>query len=230
MDEWNNNWIGYANHKSFHTSAQTSTLEGLSIGTSSGAVRFKVYDKDLESKQRGSSRFWRSVWGVGENDLIDVARFEWSIKCYKANFSTIRYLPDLTFDNMFEMLNYASLRWGRLCIPQSDESNQSRWPLAPVWQDLRGLIDAWYSNFDRVARRQYDFRPDISAIYLRSLVGWLAGFQVRLGLEQRKDNPASFMEILEYLQTEGFSIEEIAVKAAKKWPVLAVLAGRERIQ
>ena len=82
VDDWRNGWVGYAHKQHFYDSTMSGGLEGFAVGTSSGTVRFKVYDKIAESKKSRSSGFWHSVWGLDENDPTDVARFEWSIRAY----------------------------------------------------------------------------------------------------------------------------------------------------
>lgn len=226
VDDWNRRWVGYAMKKDFHFSALTGQLEGLSIGSSEGAVRFKVYDKIAESQKKGTARFWRSVWGVNADDEIAVARFEWSVKCYSARFAEMRFLSDFTFEGFLELLNYVSLKWGRLCEPQADDSNRSRWPLGALWADLRGLIEAWDFGFSGTAHREYDFRPEISDSYLRSLAGWISGLQVRIGLETGKDAPASFGDGLFYLDEHGHTLPDIQRKAEEKWRVASRLAGK----
>jgi hypothetical protein len=109
MDEWRDNWVGFASPRDFHIAHETRRLEGLSVGSSEGVVRFKIYDKVAESKKRKTSGFWRSVWGEDETEDISVARFEWSIKCYAGRFGNIRYLSDFTFDGFLKLLNYVSL-------------------------------------------------------------------------------------------------------------------------
>lgn len=223
--EWQHNWVGYANRKSFHISPTTRQLEGLSVGTSSGVIRFKLYDKVQESIEKGTSRFWRSVWNVTEDDPINVVRFEWSIKVYQANFTDLKYLSDYSFTRFMDLLNYASHKWGRLCIPNPEDQNQSRWELAPLWAEIRRLIDEWTFDYDGYAKRQYDLRPDISAAYLKFITGSLGGFMARLGLEQGADTEASLNEALDFLKDEGLSIEEMA---KKKWEVFSRLIGRRK--
>lgn len=225
IDEWQRNWVGYANRKDFHISATTRELEGLSIGSSSGVIRFKIYDKVAEAAKRGRTRFWRSVWNIEENEVVDVARFEWSIKVYQANFSEIRYLSDYTFERLMGLLNYASLKWGRLCIPDPTDTNQSRWALAPLWVDIRRLIDDWTFNYDGVAARRYDLRPDLKPEYLRFIAGSIGGFMARVGIEQGSDFEANVDEALDFLKDEGLSIEQ---KAKKKWDLFFKLLGRKR--
>ncbi|MBZ0284286.1 MAG: hypothetical protein K8L97_26340 [Anaerolineae bacterium] len=222
IDEWRNQWVGYAVQKHFHISARTGQLEGLSIGSSEGAVRFKVYDKVAESIGRGTSGFWRSVWGVGEQDEIAVARFEWTIKCYAGRYAGIRYLSQLTFEGFLQLLNYASLHWGRLCIPQAEDSNPSRWPLHPIWEALRELIDDWTFNYKGRAKRDYDFRPDLNEDYLKSVNGWLGGFMARVGIERGLDTPAGLATALQLLESEGHSLNK---KAVEKWELLSKMVG-----
>lgn len=225
IDTWRKHWVGYAKKKSFHISAENGELEGLTIGSSSGAIRFKVYDKVAESKKRGSSQFWRSVWNVDEEHDIKVARFEWSIKCFEANFAQIRYLNELNYEDILKLLNYASLQWGRLCIPQANDTNQTRWPLDPLWLEIRQLIRQWNFNFDDTAKREYDYRIDLKPEYLRSIAGWLAGLQVRVGLHTKKEEPASFSEAMYLLKEHGHSVDLIKKRADQKWRVASKLTG-----
>jgi hypothetical protein len=188
-------------------------------------VCFTVYDKVTESQQDGDSRFWRSVWGVGEDDEIAVTRFEWSFRPYQAQFPNLRYLSDYTFEGLLGLLNYATVKWGRLCIPQEDRNHASRWVLAPLWEEIRAFIDDWSSNYEQYVRPSYELKPDLNPTYLNSAAGWLAGLQARVGIEKGKDGPASLALVLSFLHGEGHTIEEIDCKAAKKWAVFSKLAG-----
>ncbi len=228
IDEWLENWVGYATQKHFHVSAQTGRLEGLSIGAASGAVRFKVYDKVIETAKRGTTRFWRSVWGLEDDEIIPVTRFEWTVKCHEARFVKLRHLSDFTFDQFLALLNYVSLKWGSLRTPQAGDSNPSRWPLSPLWGDLRALIEDWTFHFDHFARRDYDFTPDLNDAYLRSMAGWLAGLQARLGLERGEPGPVSLARGLSRLAKEGYTPDVIQAKAEKKWDVWTRLMGQGR--
>ncbi|MDK3160764.1 hypothetical protein QPK87_30025 [Kamptonema cortianum] len=222
IDEWRRGWVGYASQKMFHDSSLTGQLEGFSIGSSSGAVRFKVYDKAAQSIKIHESRFWRSVWNVADDDPVDVARFEWSIKPFQGHFTNLRYLADFTFEGFLDLLNYASIKWGRLCVPSPDDSNQTRWPMAPLWLHIRQMIDEWSLNYDGIARRDYDLRPDLNDSYLKTVTGWVGGLMARLGIENKDDRPASIFDALTHLESSGFTILE---RAQQKWAVLSRLNG-----
>jgi hypothetical protein len=225
LDLWRNNWVGYAKPRHFHFAPRTGQLTGFSVGSYKGNIRFKVYDKVLESEQSGTSRFWRSVWGVGEDDLIDVARCEWSIRCHQARFTNLRYLAEYTFEGFMGLLNYVSLTWGSLRIPQEDNrANKARWPLHPLWVELRSFIDDYSFGYERFVRPAYALDPDINADYLDALAGWLASFQARDGVEKGKDGPSSLAAALSRLVQEGYTIEDIMERAWKKWRVFSRLA------
>lgn len=222
IDDWRRQWVGYGAPSSVYFNRRTRKLETLTVGTSHGAVRFKVYDKQAESVKNGSSGFWRSVWGLpDDDDLTAVARFEWTVKCYSARFAGMRYLSDFTFDGFLEILNYVTRKWGSLREPQANDSNPNRWPVAPLWQTLRELIDDWSIHYDEIAGREYDYQPDLTSAYLRAAAGWIAGLRARIGIENGTIGPANLFDVVTYLDEEQLSIE---VKAKEKWALLDRLA------
>lgn len=220
IQEWHDGWVGYARKKHFYTSDRTGEWEGVSIGSSEGAVRFKVYDKVKESLTTGKSAFWRSVWGVGEHDDIEVARFEWSTRPYAAEFQSLCYLDVLPETAVFNLLNYL-MTWGSLRVP-ADDDNRSRWPLHPLWESVSELIaDALAQSTERVVR-DYATKPDLNPSYLRAVAGWLAGFAARVGIAEGLDGAASLGNALDVLSDADISYLQ---KAAAKWEVLMRLAG-----
>ena len=174
----------------------------------------------LKRKKEGTYRFWCSAWDVREEDEPDVARFEWTVKAYMGRFAGLRYLSDFSFDRFMDLLNYVSLKWGRLCLP--DDSNQTRRELAPLWLEIRRLIEEWTYDYDGQASRNYDFRPDLSPAYLKSVAGRVASLMARIGIEQREGQPVSADEALKLLQEVGLSLSD---KAQRKWDVLSKLIG-----
>lgn len=220
IDEWRRGWVGYAQRKFFYDSSQTGLLEGFAIGSSSGAVRFKVYDKLSQSASVKRLNFWLSVWKLPpDGTLSAVTRFEWSTKPYGARFVRLGYLNEFTPLGFMDLLNYVSLKWGRLCVPSADV-NRSRWELAPVWLAVREIIEDWTIHYTGVASRAYEFRPDLNKGYLKSASGWVAGLMARVGLENRSQGPVSVADALALLRAEGLSP---AHKATHKFAVLSRL-------
>lgn len=222
IDDWRKQWVGRAQRKTFFDAPITGELQTVVIGSSNGSVRFKVYDKIAESLKSGSLGFWRSVWGLADDDGSPVARFEWTLKVHEAHFTDLRYLPDLTFEGFLDLLNYASLKWGGLRVPHASDSNRSRWDYAPLWIELRRLIDDWSFNYKKIAKRQYDYRPDLTPAYLKSAGGWLGGLMARVGLHEELDSPAALITALDVLAADGISVSD---KAKEKYAVLSRLVG-----
>ena len=105
VDEWRRQWVGYGKPRTFHLSRRTGDLTGITIGSRKGNVCLTLYDKVTESQQDGDVAFWRSVWGVGEDDAIAVTRFEWSFRPHQANFPKMAYLAEYSFAGFLGLLN-----------------------------------------------------------------------------------------------------------------------------
>lgn len=227
ITEWHEQWVGRAKPRALYFSPKSGQVQGLQVGSAEGAVALRVYDKVFESQQKGLGTFWRSVWGLSD-DTLPVTRFEWPIHCYRGKFARVRYLQDLTFQSFMGLLNYASLKWGRLCLPNENDDNQTRWPLAPLWADLRWLIDDWSLHYDEIIPRRYDYKTDVTDAYLNAISGWFAGLQARVGLVKNLGEPASLEQSLDYLEKQGYDKSDIAVKAREKWERWTRLQGGDR--
>ncbi len=226
VDEWRQGWVGYAKPRGFYFDARSGRLTGFHIGSYKGNVSLKVYDKVTESEKSGTSRFWRSVWNVGDDETdFAVTRFEWSIRCHKARIEDMRFLADYTFEGFLGVLNYVSQKWGSLRVPGEDQDHKARWALHPLWLDLRAFIDSYSDFYEDLKRPQYEFSPDIRPEYLNALSGWLAGLQARLGVELGESGPVSMARALSYLHQQGYTMDDILAKASEKWTVFSRLAG-----
>jgi hypothetical protein len=224
---WCERWVGHAFPRDFYYSPDTRQLEGLSVGSSEGIVRFKVYDKVAESQTRGTSAFWRSVWGVDKGETVDIARFEWSIKAYEGRFIGIRYLSEFTYEDFLQLLNYISFGWGRLCLPDPKHRNQSRRELSPLWVEIRNLMTEWTNGYSASASRSYEFRNDLSPDYVKAVAGWLAGCMARIAVQKKLSRPVNIEDVLELFRAEGLSVSE---KSREKLEILLrLMSGDENL-
>lgn len=222
VDDWLYGWVGYASRKDFHVSSR-GVLETISVGSSEGVVRFKVYNKVAEAISRGTLGFWSSVWGVGD-DLLPVARFEWSVRPYEGQFEGLRYLDDLTFERFCAVLGYVLERWGALRVP-GDDVNRSRWSLHPLWSRLVALVHEWmFDGSGRRVKRDYVTTSDLSDRYLSLVVGLLAGAAVRVGLAVGASGPETLAGVLAVLD-ERVGLHEVDQRACKRWAVASRLSG-----
>lgn len=228
IDEWRRGWIGRASGKYFYDDNTTGNLSGFVIGTSKGAVRFKVYDKLLESKKTNDWLFWLSVWrqegaNIYEADVPAIVRFEWTIKPHNAKFLGMRYLKDYTFDGLKELVNYVTQKWGRLCIAQATVP-KSRWVIHPLWQKIRRMmVEEWDIDHVGIAKRNYHIEPDINPSYLNAATGWIGGLMARIALSRGENTPVDVYEAIHIAQSETKPIKE---KAQERFDVLSRLVTK----
>jgi hypothetical protein len=226
VDAWRRGWVGFAKPGDFYQDRRTGRLTGLTVGSRAANVSLVVYDKVRESEKRGSQRFWRSVWGVGEDDDVHVTRFEWSFRCHQARFTNLRYLADYSFEGFLGLLNYATRFWGQLRqLEGGDEHHKDRRDLHPLWEELLAFIGEYSFNYEQLVRPEYVLEPDIKPAYLRALAGWLTGLRSRVGAEEKAEGPASLEEALAYLYEAGPDAAEMDRRAQEKWVLFSRLAG-----
>ena len=116
-----------------------------------GDAMLRIYDKIAEINE-SSSKFWfRALWnGVFEH----VWRIEWQVRKAMLKRFAIRSFQDL-LDLQGDLLTYLAGEHDTL-RSKTDDSNRSRWPLHPVWIDLRQRIQAFnregvYRSLDQTA-------------------------------------------------------------------------------
>ena len=112
-----------------------------------------------------------------------VTRIEWEIKPSKGNFS--HDLIDFELFNgltIRELVNYL-LNWGRLCIPNPEDSNNRRWDDAPLWQSVQTVAAEFSEGVDwPISRHGKEFHG-ISDAYIKFLGGTISGGMARFGLQ-----------------------------------------------
>lgn len=110
-------------------------LNGLVYGKSDIVLR--MYDKVLEIAEQSGKVWLFELWGgVTEN----VWRIEWQTRQTPLRRFGIRTVDDL-LSLQGDLLRYLSTEHDSLRI-KTDDSNRSRWPVHPIWQDLIPRINS----------------------------------------------------------------------------------------
>lgn len=104
-------------------------LSGLKFGQSDIVLR--IYDKVLEIERKSKKTWMYDLWGGVKKD---VWRIEWQARQQPMRRFGIRTFDDL-FDLQGDLVRYLMTEHDTLRI-KTDDSNRSRWPLHPLWQDL----------------------------------------------------------------------------------------------
>ena len=114
---------------------------------------------------------------------------------------------------LIETLNYL-LDWGRLCIPNPDDTNNRRWKDAPLWEQARGLVKDYSDGVVdwAISRHGKEFHG-ISDAYVKFIGGAISGAIARFGID--KENP-NLYDMVDGLGKHGHKIETINKTAKKK--------------
>jgi len=146
-------------------------LQTLTYGKSDVVLR--IYDKIAEIDQQSDKVWFYDLWGVKDG----VWRIEWQVRKDVLRRFGIRSFQDL-FDGQGDVLRYLAAEHDSLRVPTSD-TNRSRWPLHPLWQDLLAQIEtfssqgvyrevdpqaAWNAQLARIAVSVYGYQKRVAAI------------------------------------------------------------------
>lgn len=120
------------------THRQDGGLQTLTFGR--GDIVLRIYDKVAEIEQQSAKVWLFDLWGVREK----VWRIEWQARKAILRRFGIRTLQDL-FDSQGDVLRYLVTEHDSLRLP-AGVGNRSRWPLHPLWVDLREQIEGFQSQ------------------------------------------------------------------------------------
>ncbi len=138
-----------------------------------GDIVLRVYDKVAEIEQQSSKVWFFLLWGRDKG----VWRIEWQIRKPVLKKFGIATFADLA-EKQGGLLQYLAEEHDTLRVSTSD-SNASRWPLHPLWQDLQyqiaqlhsqsvqrvvGLPAVLEERLQRIAISLYGYMKRVSAI------------------------------------------------------------------
>lgn len=116
-------------------------------------IVLRVYNKTDEIDESSAKTWFYEIWGVDK----DVWRIEWQVRKAFLRFHNIRTFSDLAKSqgNVVRMLveQHTTLR------TKNSDSNRSRWPLHPLWQDLSTLVSQ-LEGMDEVRELDMDAQLD----------------------------------------------------------------------
>lgn len=207
LNLWRYGWVGRSKVSSNFFNSRTGALETINIGSRGSSVYLRIYDKLAQAIQEGDIEYWLDIW---KDNPSAVTRVEWELKPKQGGFPMD--LQDFSLLNGFsirELLKYL-IDWGRLCIPNPEDSNNRRWQDAPFWTLARDLVNEFSEDDYPVSRYGKEFQG-VSEAYIKFLSGTLSGGMARLGT----DNPDIF-ELIQGLEKNGHPMQMIQRVAAKK--------------
>lgn len=207
LNAWRDGWVGRSKVSSNFFNSRSGALETINIGARGSAIYVRIYDKIAQAIKEGDIEYWLDVWKCNPQD---VTRLEWEIKPKDGNFpEDVQDFSLFVGFTMRELLKYL-VDWGRLCIPNPDDSNRRRWEDAPLWQVVRELVAQFSENDYPISRHGKEFQG-VSEAYLKFLSGTISGGMARLDTK----NPDIF-NLIQGLEKNGHSMQMIQRVAQKK--------------
>ncbi|MBT3320751.1 MAG: hypothetical protein HN392_00525 [Anaerolineae bacterium] len=213
---WQAGWVGRSKVSSTYFNSRTGALETINIGSRKSSIYLRIYDKVAQAIAEGDIEYWLDIWKGFEGS---VTRIEWEVKPRKGNFG-----KDLQDFHLFtpgfsviELWNYL-LDWGRLCTPNPDDSNNRRWPDAPLWADLRVFAASHAAGVDWPMSRYGKEFHGMSEAYIKFLSGVISGGMARFNRES-----PSVYNMLDGLEKNGESLNRIQYKAEEKAKIISRL-------
>lgn len=209
---WSDGWVGRSKVSGVFYNSRTGRLETIYVGSRKSPVFLRIYDKLAQSIAEGDYEYWKDVW---KGYTGGVMRIEWEVKPKDGNFSDD--LKDFEKFNGFsirELANYL-LDWGRLCIPDFEETNRTRWEDSELWENLRGVVAEWSKDVSWPTSRYGKEFHGVSDAYIKFVSGTISGAMARLGLKD-----PTIYTLFEGLDNNGEPLEKITQKAKKKAEII----------
>lgn len=214
LNEFQHGWVGRSKVSAVYFNSRTGAMETINVGSRKSSIFLRIYDKVAQSIVDGDIEYWRDIW---KGYLGPVTRVEWEIKPKAGNFDL-----DLKEFDKFDGFSVRSLlvyllEWGRLCVPDDDDTNNRRWNETDFWKDVRKRAAEWLLGVDvPVSRFGKEFHG-ISEAYIKQFAGNLSGALARFGT----DGKPSWINLLDGLADHGIPQEKIIKKAEQKAAVIS---------
>jgi hypothetical protein len=220
MDGWRQDaWVMRAHKIWMHY--EKRRFSGWSIGLG-GTLGARLYNKTLEldkSKKDYLKPLWAACgWREGET----VWRLEFEFKRDVLRELGILALEDLP-PNLGGLWRYATETWLRLTVPNPDDSNQTRWPNHPLWNDLSSI--PWSGDTGQpLGRVRKERLPSDESLFINGL-GGLTSFMARHGITDLGEGFGEFLAHAERFHDsyqrqsgkdfKGYVLEKVSAKGRK---------------
>jgi len=211
-------FVGFGRHRRGFEERQLtymtgSRLTGFMFGK--GALVGRVYDKTVEIRRRGLS-WLPDLWGTdGQGDPIWRLEFQYR-RAALVEFN-LRTVGDVLAAAQ-DLWRYATEDWLSLRTPTSDR-RQRRWPVDPVWKEIRRIQIA--PGMTGVVRRRLQEADELRLV--QGFQGYASSLAARRDRLELGDAMEDFGTLLQrYLESRGREFtQEVARKQSRQLGVTA---------
>lgn len=203
MDTFNplESWITRTQSVDMHY--RFNKFSGWSFGMG-GDIGARLYDKTLEVEKKSKKFYLHELWReAGWDGTQTVWRMEFEAKREVLKQLGIRKLPDLLALQTALWL-YLTEDWLRLAVPSSSDTNQTRWPNHPLWDDINKVFHQTAEQ-TKLSRFKSARTPLDSSLFINGL-GGLTSFMAREGIADMGEGIGEFFHRAEQFHNERLSV------------------------
>lgn len=179
MDSFNplQSWITRTQSIDLHY--RYNQFSGWSFGMG-GDIGARLYDKTLEVEKKSKKFYLHEFWSAEGWDSQQVV---WRME-FEAKREVLKQLGIYKLNNLLELQAalwlYLTQDWLRLAIPSLTDSNQTRWPNHPLWDDLSQVFNQEKEQ-QKLKRFSTARLPEDERLFVHGL-GGITSFMAREGI------------------------------------------------
>ena len=181
-------------------------VQTLQFGSSDVVVR--VYHKSAEIAESSNKTWFYPIWGLDEEERQHVWRVEFQFRRAALRNGGIHSFTDIN-DHLGDILRETATKHTSLRFP-SDDSNRSRWPRHPLWEDLLERIRALpHMGLCRDIHQKEDLSLRQRRV-IQSIIGSMKGLAALTelqGSQKPREKPPNISQTLQ--EIERFAAREL---------------------
>jgi hypothetical protein len=166
-------------------------FSGWSFGMG-GNIAARLYNKCLEIEKKSRKVYLYDLWeAAGWDKFLTVWRME-----FEAKRDALKELGIYKLDNLLQLQTalwiYLTQDWLRLAVPMASDSNPTRWPTHPLWEQITMAFDpdAEQPKLQRFSPMRL---PSDERLFVHGL-GGLTSFMAARGIEDMGEGIGEFFQ------------------------------------
>ncbi len=184
-------------------------FSGWSFGLGSD-VSARLYDKTLEIEKKSKKFYMHDLWrAAGWDGEKPVWRMEFQVKR-----DVLVELGVIKIEHLLEaqrgLWRYFTEDWLRLAVPSPTDSNQTRWPNHPLWDDITAAFQSEVEQ-PKLSRFSPMRPPQDSHLFINGLAG-MTSFMAREGINDLWDGVATYLQQAEEYHSAGGTVTDHGLK------------------
>lgn len=193
MNSWDQSaWVTRAHNIASYSLRRR--FSGWSIGMG-GVIGARLYDKTLEL-EKSKKDYLKPLWKMaGWDEQSPVWRLEFQYKR-----EALKELGVLEMEHLIQhcggLWKYAATDWLRLTVPNSDDTNQTRWNNHPLWSDL-AAVNWSHRQASPLSRIRKERIPHEQSFFVNGL-GGLTSFMAAHGITELDEGLGEFLAKAEH--------------------------------